>query len=45
MGLEPLSWQILAICSVVAGGVALASYGEVAFSAVGFALVSAAWCV
>ncbi len=42
MRLEPLTWEIVAICALVSTGVSLASYGEASFSWVGFILVTAA---
>ena len=45
MQLEPLTWEVCAICALVSGGVSMASYGEASFSWMGFALVTAACCL
>lgn len=42
MRLEPLTWEIVAICGLVSTGVSLASYGEASFSWMGFLLVTGA---
>jgi hypothetical protein len=45
LGLEPLTAQVVCICTLVSGGVSLACYGETEFSWMGFALVTTACCL